>query len=76
LAYTGDVTTGQAVGIAGVAHLNLANAGTITMGSGAWGGPCYIFGLAAGAYKISVQFKASSGKVTAKKRRLLALAYA
>lgn len=49
--YTGDVTTGQAVGAANS------------------GGPCYIF-VSAGTYTISVQFKASSGSVTASNRKL------
>lgn len=54
--YTGDVTTGQAIG---------------TVGSVVSTGPCYIF-AAAGTYKVSVQFKASSGKVTVKSRKLWA----
>lgn len=57
LAYTGDVTTGQVLGVIPAA------------GTTAGGGPCYIF-AAAGTYDISVQFKASSGSVTAKNRKL------
>lgn len=55
-AYTGDVTTGQAIG---------GTYSTTTVG-----GPVDIF-VAAGTYTISVQFKASSGTVTVKNRRLL-----
>lgn len=54
-AYTGDVTTGQTVGVKGAA-VNV-------------GGPCYIEATA-GTYTISVQFLASSGSVTAKNRTL------
>lgn len=39
------------------------------VGAGTDGGPCYIF-AAAGTYTISVQFKATSGTVTAKERKL------
>jgi hypothetical protein len=52
-----DATTGQVVGVV---------TGTVK-----YGGPCYIF-AAAGTYKISVQFKSSSGKVTVKNRKLWA----
>ncbi len=58
-AYTGDVTTGQLVGYGG-------SLGGSTV---SFGGPCYIF-AAAGTYDVSVQFKASSGSVTAKNRKL------
>lgn len=54
--YTGDVTTGQIVGIA---------RSTFAVG----GGFCEIF-VAAGTYDISVQFKSSSGSVTVKNRKL------
>jgi hypothetical protein len=60
--YKGDVTTGQIVG--GVAPSSAAIPGRA-------GGPMYIF-AAAGTYKISVKFKASSGKVTVKNRKLWA----
>jgi hypothetical protein len=70
--YVADVTTGQVLGIgtgtaALVQELNLAqvSAGTVTQG-----GPCDIQGLPAGTYTISVQFKASSGTVTALNRKL------
>lgn len=56
--YSGDVTTGQIVGIQGAAHAGASR-----------GGPCYIF-AAAGTYAVSVQFKASSGTVTVKNRKL------
>jgi hypothetical protein len=49
-----DVTTGQAVASSGTAG---------------YGGPCFIF-AAAGTYTVSVQFKATSGSVTAKQRKL------
>lgn len=52
-AYTGDVTTGQAVAVQG--------------GGGA--GPVFIF-AAAGTYDVSVRFKATSGSVTVKNRKL------
>lgn len=55
--YTGDVTTGQVLGVVPAA------------GTGLGGGPTYIF-AAAGTYTVSVQFKASSGSVTAKNRKL------
>lgn len=53
--YTGDVTTGQAVGA--------------IIGSTIAGGPCDIF-AAAGTYAVSVQFKCSSGNVKVKSRKL------
>ena len=57
--YGGDVTTGQAIGGPFSAIL-----------SEFWaGGPCDIF-AAAGTYTVSVQFKASSGSVTASNRKL------
>ena len=63
------VTTGQAVGAMG------SNTASFYVGSVNWketmpvGSPCFIF-AAAGTYDISVQFKASSGSVTAKERKL------
>jgi hypothetical protein len=41
------------------------------VGQSGFGGACLIF-AAAGTYKVSVQFKASSGKVSAKQRKLWA----
>lgn len=60
--YGGDVTTGQ---ICGASVANAANSGG-TNGLGV----CRLF-VAAGTYTISVQFKASSGSVTARNRTLL-----
>lgn len=54
-AYPGDVTTGQVIGIGGA--------------SGADYGLCRVF-VAAGTYDISVQFKCSSGSVSALNRKL------
>ena len=56
-AYTGDVTTGMLTG---------TYTGSPTT---AHFGPCYVF-VAAGTYDISVQFKASTGTVTANNRKL------
>jgi hypothetical protein len=50
-----DVTTGQVVGLSVL--------------SGQLGGPAYIF-AAAGTYTVSIQFKVTSGTVTASNRRL------
>jgi hypothetical protein len=55
-AYNGDVATGQVLG-------GLLSGGTVMAG------PCFVF-AAAGTYNISVQFKAESGSVTAKNRKL------
>jgi hypothetical protein len=75
-AYSADVTTGQVAGYvtnAGTGVDNLAaeiGGGIITMTGGrVASGPCYIY-AAAGTYTISVQFKATSGTVTAKDRHL------
>lgn len=54
--HTSDVTTGQVVG-------NVTTTGTTAAG------PVFVF-AAAGTYTISVQFKATSGSVTAKERKL------
>lgn len=54
--YTGPTTTGQIVGG--------FNPGVLEAG-----GPAWVF-AAAGTYTVSVQFKASSGSVTAKNRKL------
>jgi hypothetical protein len=56
--YSGDVTTGQIVGIQGTGHAGVSR-----------GGPVYIR-AAAGTYDVSIQFKATSGTVTAKNRNL------
>jgi hypothetical protein len=55
--YTGDVITGQILGLQG------------TGGPVGIGGPLYVF-AAAGTYTVSVQFKASPGSVTVLNRRL------
>lgn len=57
-AYPGDTTTGQLIGTT-----------TTSSSFNLFGGPCHAF-AAAGTYDISVQFKASSGTVTAKERKL------
>lgn len=67
-AYTGDVTTGQAIGVAGATDFATSSGGFFSSAAGL-GGPCIIF-AAAGTYTISVQFKATSGTVTAKNRKL------
>lgn len=64
-AYGGDVTTGQVIGNA-MYQANQTGGGP---GGSPMGGPVYIF-AAAGTYTVSVQFKASSGTVTAKNRKL------
>lgn len=56
VAYTGDLTTGQLVGVS-------------TPGQPTFGGPVHIF-AAAGTYTVGVRFKATSGSVTAKNRKL------
>lgn len=62
-AYTGDVTTGQLVGIR--TSYSDPNFDPVYVG----GGPCIIF-AAAGNHSVSIQFKATSGSVTAKERKL------
>jgi hypothetical protein len=57
--YSGDVTTGQIIGADGTNQRLM--------------GPLMFFAVA-GTYKITVQFKASSGTVTAKERKLWAWA--
>lgn len=58
-AYTGDVTTGQLLG-----HYRANHAVASAFG---W---CLIHSLPAGTYTFSVQFKATSGTVTVKQRKL------
>lgn len=69
--YPGDATTGQAVGVGSSTGLAVSFfIGTTEVTSdGFVGGACEIF-AAAGTYDISVQFKASSGTITAKERKL------
>jgi hypothetical protein len=75
--YSGDITTGQLVGSYGTHVYTELNANPVVFEASssffAVGGPCYVF-AAAGTYKISVKFKATSGKVTAKNRKLWAWA--
>lgn len=65
-AYTGDVTTGQALGAVGALAAQLGGTNTALTNVG---GPCLLM-AAAGTYTVSVQFKASSGNVSAKDRKL------
>ena len=71
--YTGDVTTGQAIGQA--TPVTQPSPGITSYINGLvtdlapCGGPCYIF-AAAGTYTVGVRFKASSGSVTASNRKL------
>ena len=60
-AYTGNVTTGQIIG--------RGNNPDVTEEPYNHGGVCAVF-AAAGTYTVSVQFKATSGTVTAKNRNL------
>ena len=77
-AFPSDTTTGQAMGVyASGSGANLTaeiNGSVVNLGGtpGMVGGPCYIFNLPAGTYTVSVQFKASSGSVTAQNRQLTA----
>lgn len=67
--YGGDVTTGQAVALPGGGY---EWDGAVISTSGQFqpaGGPCDIWAVA-GTYTVSVQFKASSGSVTAANRQL------
>ena len=71
---TDDVTTGQAlaVGNGGADGVAFERNGVVLVIAGpiGLGGACEIFGLPAGTYDFSVQFKASSGNVSAKNRKL------
>jgi hypothetical protein len=72
--YSGDVTTGQIVGAWNPSVSELISGeyeGSVDglAGKVPYGGPCYIF-AASGPTKISVQYKATSGKVSAEKRNL------
>lgn len=64
--HAGDVTTGQVVGVFPGSTVGFIGGAAFT---GVSGGVCFIF-AAAGTYTISVQFKASSGSVTASNRKL------
>lgn len=73
--YGADVTTGQIVGYSNVSGQVASTLGASNFTSGASstvfqaGGPCYMF-AAAGTYTVSVQFKTSTGSVTASNRKL------
>lgn len=68
--YLGDVTTGQVVGLSPYGgNLVQELGGAIRTPVGIGGGACEIT-AAAGTYTVSVQFKASSGSVTASNRKL------
>ena len=79
--YGGDIATGQALALIGsgegmgeelVVELNTVITPIAVLGqSVAMGGVCYIF-ASAGTHKISVQFKTTTGKVTARNRELWA----
>jgi len=67
-----DVTTGQAlgaVGTSGTSNVMMEIGGSQRAFSDLGGGYCKLF-AAAGTYDVSVQFKASSGSVTVKNRKL------
>lgn len=71
-AVVGDATTGQAVGLHSENNVGSGQeiGGLIAASTPVQvGGVCRIF-AAAGTYDVSVQFKASSGSVTAKSRKL------
>jgi hypothetical protein len=70
-AVSADVTTGQVVGASQSAggSLRARFGGTTISLATVGGGPCKVF-AAAGTYVVSVQFKASSGSVTAVDRKL------
>ena len=70
--YSGDVTTGQLVGVFPLISYAVGGVPypTIT-GLAATGGPCYVF-AAAGTYKITVQYKAEAGSIKVKNRKLWA----
>lgn len=72
-AQTADITTGQVVGFGNTAGANISfeTNGVVRAFAAETnvGGPVYVF-AAAGTYTVSVQFKASSGSVTGKNRKL------
>lgn len=55
--HSDDVSTGQVLGVN-------------TTVTAFYGGPCYIHGLPAGTYDVSVQFRAGAGSVSVKGRKL------
>lgn len=70
-AYTGDVSTGQILGVVDTNSRVRGAFGGVTGLSVDYvvGGPCDIF-AAAGTYTVSIQFKVSSGSLTASNRKL------
>lgn len=72
-AFGADVTTGQALGTVmaagGATRFNVGSDTVALATSFGVGGACYVF-ADAGTYTISVQYKASSGTVTASARKL------
>jgi hypothetical protein len=70
------VATGQALAIIddSVSALleTMVEGNTVDLGPGASGGICVVKGLPAGEYEVSVQYRATSGSVTAKERALYA----
>lgn len=76
--YTGDVTTGQIIGLGSAVSAAQEWNGTVNATTGGAAGPCYIF-AAAGTYAVSVQYKSTAGTtVTVSNRKLWvrALSYA
>lgn len=63
-AYTGDVSTGQLLG--GQSAVSFDG----VAGNASYGGAAEFFVITGGTFDISVQFKASSGSVSAKNRKL------
>lgn len=68
-AYTGDVTTGQVIGNASFEAASGGGGTGVASALAPMGGACFIF-AAAGTYAVSIQFRSSSGSVTAKNRKL------
>ncbi len=70
--YTGDVTTGQAVGVTATGALRYRAATVaVTEAADTQGGLCTVF-AAAGTYRISVRYRATSGSVSVAQRKLWA----
>jgi hypothetical protein len=70
--YGADVSTGQVVGLWNLAATSLAqerNGVVAALPSISQGGLCLVF-AAAGTYTVSIQYKSSSGSVTANTRKL------
>lgn len=65
--------TGLSIGTATGGAMSPLTTGWVLTSGAASGGPCYIF-AAAGTYNVSIQFKATSGTITAKERKLWVMA--